>query len=542
MSDDIDETWDAERSSSSTTDTPALPERTDSHQETDSATESANDHGRPSRARDRPGRDEQSGPSTNEEETPEGSGVADSESNRARVSRPHDWQHDVGQSESDWSDRDSLARHDASRDTSIDGGDTTDSDSPASEEYSTEFSLYSSNGDLVASTARTAASTDVRIGQYFDDQLRAYIEIEGTTNTVVITSHVRARASRRGRIKTYYVRFEYDPEMGIGTVHSELKRFLSESAGVLLADTDDSQNEIIADLASMSDRTTVDEGTVSILAKALGEESRCLKFTVPGERVGFEHALALLSDTPAQSVAISRTDHHLDEDDLDALLYVRQGNEIALLEDTQALVEEYRAKLNAERARTHLDAIGDEVRALQQHTQLSDVAIRRQAERQLPAVSVRQRLSDRVSQLREGLPAIPLVDGVVSNSRSEVRDGTTAHPVRASDAVQSRQGPKTNRSHEPRVLIPVIGALVAAVLALGLWTTEIGSLLTRGPAVATRLRRAVISGATTQLSMPGIGLPVAAWELCLVGVGVVLVLVVTLWKVRSRDRDPRSRL
>jgi hypothetical protein len=472
----------------------------------------------------------------------ERSWVDDPKSNRDRVSRPQDSQHDGGQSESDWSDRDSLARHATSRDTSIDGGDTMDSDSLASEEYSTEFSIYSSNGDLVASTAGTAASTDVQIGQYFDDQLRAHIEIKDTTNTVVITSHVRARASRRGRIKTYYVRFEYDPEMGIETVHSELKRFLSESAEVRLADTGDSQNEIIANLASMSDRTTVDEETVPVLSKVLEEESHCLKFTVPGERVGFEHALALLSDTPARSVAISRTDHHLDEEDLDALLYVYQGNEIALLEDTQVVVEEYRAKLDAELARTHLDAIGDEVRALQRNTQLSDVAIRRHAERQLPTVSVRQRLSDRVSQLREVLPGIPLVDGVVSNSRSEARDGPTGHPVQASDANRSCQDPKTNRSPDLRILIPVLGALVATVLASVLWTSKITTLLTRGQTVSTGVRRAVISGAATQLSVPGTGLPVAAWKLCLVGVGVVLVLVATLRKVRSRDRAPQSRL
>lgn len=382
---------------------------------------------------------------------------------------------------------------------------------PAQRDSPIQFSLYDARGEPIATTAGHGGSPSPVVANYFDNRVQVAVERDRERNVLKVSCVVRARRSGHGRLNTYYVRFGCDPTRNTSVVRTELHRFLTDYAGLELADPSVDQGAAVHHILTTPERPHLADSTVDHLDTALSEAVETIGITVPHEGTAVAVAFRLLDQTDATTLIVTRKADGIAQftGTVDAALQIRDCAAVELGEATERAVEDCRTALLEARIQDHVDTIGDEITALEERTHLDAVAIRRRVKAELPSLSRSERARVWLADTVPGPVRTALGGGRwLSKWRSSPSNGA------GTDSVDSSPTPAVAVSWR------VYGALAAVLLAaIGLLLQTSGGptidALTAvdGSAVRSIAEQSIWQALVTWVQVPWIGSAVPAWTL-----------------------------
>lgn len=292
-------------------------------------------------------------------------------------------------------------------------------------ESAIEIELYESEGEPVATTGIQELSTDPRIGRHFDDELEVLIDTSSRTTSTEVTEHVRARSYAEGRPKSFYVRVVYPSTVSNQRVQSAVEEFLIEQAGLVLLDDSGSVGPLLDLPRPPAGEPSLPDPLLEDLSWALDDGLTCGSIHTTDVETAHETASALLTKSVADSIAISRTDHYLDDETVDIKIFLNAegsskstskagvlghsrgttsrrtpGGPISLAPETSAAVARQRAKRLEATIDDRVGSISDEIDALRAETNLTDTQIRRRVEEELPDVNMIDEIKHDIDRVR----------------------------------------------------------------------------------------------------------------------------------------------
>jgi len=399
-------------------------------------------------------------------------------------------------------------------------------------QFETHFSLYDARGEPVATTASHGSSRAPVVADYFDNRVQVAIERDRERNAVEVYCVVRGRRNAHERLNTYYVRFRFGPAQDTAAIRTDLHRFLTNDVALKLADPSVDQGAAVHHVLTTPERSHLSNGTVDHLDAILCEELETAGITVPHEGTAVAMAGRLLDQTKATTVIVTRKAGGLEQFDgtVDAVLQVRDCPSVQLGEATERAVADHRAAVVENRIEDHLDAIGDEIAALEETTYLDAVEIRRRVGAELPPFSRTQRAK---LWLADMIPD-PLLhalhnDGWLARLRLWPRNNDHSTDE-ALSSEPTRKLPRKVRGALVALLLSAIGTAGLLYEMLGIPSPGAFSPVD-GSVIQSLAEQYLWQAIVSWVQIPGIGVTAPAWS---IGLSLLVLSVILVARLQPR--------